>query len=79
MEVRALSARKGSVAVGGLIAGWSRIRLVFPLATSGYCAIHWLIAHNFSFYIMSGALVFGAVAAMAAAWLSDWFSPSSST
>jgi hypothetical protein len=70
---------KGSETSGKLIARWSRVRFVFPLATSGYCAIHWLIAHNFSFYIMSGALVVGAVSAMAAAWLTDWFSPSSST
>ena len=79
MEVSELLRQKGSETAGKLIARWSRFRFVFPLATSGYCAIHWVIAHNISFYIMSGALVFGVVAAMAAAWVSDWISAPSST
>jgi hypothetical protein len=60
------------------IAKLSRFKIVFTLSSSGYCAIHWLVVHNFSIYVFPGALVFGVVATMAVAWLSDWFSPSSS-
>ena len=55
-----------------LIARLSRFKLVFPVASAGYCAIHWLAVHNFSSYVFGGALVFGAVAAMAVAWLSSF-------
>ena len=79
MEVSELLRQKGSETAGKLIARWSRFRVGFPHATSGDSAIHWLIAQNISIYIMSGALVFGAVAAMAAAWVSDWISAPSST
>jgi hypothetical protein len=60
------------------IAKLSRFKIVFTLSSSGYCAIHWLVVHNFSIYVFPGALVFGAVATMAVAWLSDWFPSSSS-
>jgi hypothetical protein len=78
MEVSELLRRMGPEGAGGLIARLGRFRFVFPLASSGYCAVHWLIAHSFSFYILSGALVFGAIAGVAVAWLSDWFSAPSS-
>lgn len=61
-----------------LVANLSRFKIVFTLSSSGYCAIHWLVAHNFSTYMLSGALVFGAMVAMAVAWLSDRFHSSSS-
>jgi hypothetical protein len=61
-----------------LVAKLSRFKIVFTLSSSGYCAIHWLVAHNFSTYMLSGALVFGAMVAMAVAWLSDRFHSSSS-
>ena len=79
MEVSESLKRKVSVGASKLIARLSRFKFVFSIATSGYCAIHWLVTHNFSFYIISGALVFGAMAAMTAAWLSDWFAAPSST
>ena len=50
-----------------LIARLGRFRFVFPLSSAGYCAIHWLTTHHFSFYLLSGALVFGAAAATAVA------------
>ena len=74
MDVSERLRRIGPASASGVIAGVSRARFVWPLASSGYCAVHWVIAHSFSFYILSGALVFGAMAAVAVAWLSDWFS-----
>jgi hypothetical protein len=58
----------------------SRSGIVFTLSSSGYCAIHWLSTHNFSIYVLSGALAVG-TAAVAIAWLLDWLwsSRSSST
>jgi hypothetical protein len=52
-----------------LIAKLSTFNFVFTLSSFGYCAIHWLLTHSFSTYVFSGALVFGAMAAMAVAWL----------
>lgn len=62
-----------------LIAKLSRFKSVFMLSSLVYCSIHWLVIHNFSIYVFSGALVIGTVATMAVAWLSTWFSSSSST
>jgi hypothetical protein len=59
------------------IAKLSNLKTVFTLSSSGYCAIHWLVVHNFSIYVLSGALVFGAMVAMTVALLSSWFSSSS--
>jgi hypothetical protein len=74
MDVSERLRRMGPVGASGLIARLGRFKFVFPLASSGYCAVHWLLAHSFSFYILSGALAFGAIAAVAVAWLSDRFS-----
>jgi hypothetical protein len=72
MEV-SKSATQGTAANARiLIARLSRFRFIFPLSSAGYCAIHWLAAHNFSSYVFGGALVFGAIAAMAVAWLSSF-------
>jgi hypothetical protein len=48
----------------------SRLKIAFTLASSTYCAIHWLLVHDFSVYVFSAALGFGAVAATLVAWLS---------
>ena len=47
------------------------LKTVFSLSSAGYCAIHWLVVHNFSSHVFLGALVFGAMAAVVVAWLSD--------
>ena len=49
-----------------------RLKIVFTLSSSVYCAVHWLVTHDFSIYVLSGALVFGVVAATAVAWISFW-------
>jgi hypothetical protein len=54
-----------------LVAKLSRFKFVFPLSSAGFCAIHWLALHNFSSHVFWGALVFGVMAAVAVAWLSD--------
>ena len=46
------------------------LKIVFTLSSSTYCAIHWLLVHNFSVYVLSAALGFGAIAATLVAWLS---------
>jgi hypothetical protein len=72
MEVRK-SLRYGTMAnVRNLIDKLSKFRIVFTLSSFGYCAIHWLVVHNFSAYVFSGALVFGAMTATVAAWLSNF-------
>ncbi len=62
-----------------LISKLSGLKFVFTLSSSGYCAIHWLVTHSLSIYVFSGALLFGAVATIAAACLAAWWPPSSST
>jgi hypothetical protein len=82
MAVSELPRGKVSAGASRLIAKASRFRFVFTLSSSAYCAIHWLVTHSFSIYMFSGALLFGVIAtmaAMAAMWLSDWFSTPSST
>jgi hypothetical protein len=59
-----------------LVAKLSRFKTVFTVSSIAYCAVHWLLIHTFSIYMLSGALVFGAVAAMSIAWLFSWFSSS---
>jgi hypothetical protein len=71
MGVSELLRQRPMVNVRRLIAKLSTLKIVFTLSSSGYCAIHWLLTHSFSTYVFSGALVFGAVAAMAVAWLSN--------
>jgi hypothetical protein len=55
----------------------SRLKIAFTLASSTYCAIHWLLVHNFSVYVFSAALGFGAIVATLVAWLSGPVSSSS--
>lgn len=72
MEVSKSPRQGAMVSARRLIARLSRFKFVCPLSSAGYCAIHWLAVHNFSSYVLGGALVFGAVAAMAVAWLSSF-------
>jgi hypothetical protein len=51
-----------------------KLKLAFTISSFGYCAVHWLFFHGFSIYVFSTALAVGAVAAMAVARLSHWFS-----
>jgi hypothetical protein len=56
-----------------LACGLSKFRKVqtaFTIATSLFCALHWLISHRFSLYMIPGALVVGTVAAMLTWWFS---------
>ena len=71
MEMSTSPRQSMAVNARRLIAKLSRFKSVFALSSAGYCAIHWLVAHNFSSHVFLGALVFGAMAAVAVAWLSD--------
>jgi hypothetical protein len=53
----------------------TRARAVFTLFFSVFCAVHWVVVHHFSIYLVPGAILFGAVAGMLTLWFSD--SPSS--
>jgi hypothetical protein len=55
----------------------SRPKVMFTLSSSGYCAVHSLVIHNFSIYVFSGSLIFGAIAAIVVTWLSNRLSSSS--
>jgi hypothetical protein len=69
--------RSALVNVGRVIAKLSKFRIMFTLSSSLYCLTHWLmVTHSFSIYVLSSALVFGAIAATAVSWLSDRFSSS---
>lgn len=72
MEVSTSPRQSVVVNARRLIAKLSRFKMVFPLSSAGYCAIHWLFVHNFSSHVFWGALVFGAMGAVAVACLSDF-------
>jgi hypothetical protein len=74
MEPRKLLKQRALVDARRLIAALSRPKGMFTLSSSGYCAIHSLVIHDFSIYVFAGGLVFGAIAAMVVAWLSNRFS-----
>jgi hypothetical protein len=78
MEERELPSQRALMATRRLIASLSRPKVMFTLSSSGYCAIHSLVIHDFSIYVFSGGLVFGAMTSMVVAWLSHRFSSSSS-
>jgi hypothetical protein len=71
MEVSKSPGQGAMISSRRLIARLSRFQFAFPLLSAGYCLIHWLAAHNFSSYVFGGALIFGAIAAMAVGWLSN--------
>ena len=70
MEV-STSPRQSMVVNARRLIAMSRFKTVFSLSSAGYCAIHWLVVRNFSSHVFLGALVFGAMAAVVVAWLSD--------
>jgi len=72
MEVSTSPRQSVVVSTRRLIAKLSRFKMVLPLSSAGYCAIHWLIVHNFSSHVLWGALIFGAMVAVAVAWLADF-------
>ena len=59
-----------------LIDKFSKFKMVFTLSSLFYCSIHWLVIHDVSIYVFSGALVVGAAVTMTVASLSAWFSSS---
>jgi hypothetical protein len=77
MQARELIKQRSLVEARRLIDTLSRPKVMFTLSSSGYCAIHSLVIHDFSIYVFSGGLIFGALAAMVVAWLSSRLSSSS--
>ena len=71
MQARELIKQGALVESKRLIAALSRPKVMFTLSSAGYCAIHSLVIHDFSIYVFSGGLVFGAIAATVVAWLSS--------
>jgi hypothetical protein len=58
--------------LGGARRSITKLSSMFTLSTSAYCALHWLALHHFSIYVLLGAMVFGTIATVIVAWLSDW-------
>lgn len=77
MEERKSLNQRALVIARRLIATLSRPKIMFTLSTTGYCAIHSLVIRDFSIYVFSGGLVFGAIASMVVAWLTRRFASSS--
>jgi hypothetical protein len=77
MKTRKLLKQRALVGARKLIDTLSRPKVMFTLSSSGYCAIHSLVIHDFSIYVFSGSLIFGAIAAIVVTWLSNRLSPSS--
>lgn len=73
MEVNNWMNSRPMLKTRGVVARLSHLKLMFTLSSTGYCAVHWLFAHNFSTYVFAGALVFGALVTTAVAWLAKWF------
>ena len=48
----------------------TKVKAAFTVGSSLFCALHWLISHRFSLYIVPGALAAGAAAAMLTWWFS---------
>ena len=59
--------------LGGARRSITKLSSMFTLSTSAYCAIHWLVLHHFSIYVLLGAMVFGTMATAIVAWFSDLF------
>jgi hypothetical protein len=77
MKARGLFKQRALLQAGKLMDTLSRPKVMFTLASAGYCAIHSLFIHDFSIYVFSGSLVFGAIAARLVSWLSHRLSSSS--
>jgi hypothetical protein len=76
MKARKPLIQRALVEARRLIDTLSRPKVMFTLSSSGYCAIHSLVIHDFSIYVFSGSLVFGAIAAIVVAWFSNRLSSS---
>jgi hypothetical protein len=50
---------------------FSEVKTVFTIAASLFCALHWLISHRLSVYMIPGALAAGAAAATLTWWFSN--------
>jgi hypothetical protein len=70
MEVGNLLGQKLTANARSMIDKLGKFKIAFTLSSSSYCAIHWLVSHNFSTSVFSRALVFGAISAMAVVWFS---------
>jgi hypothetical protein len=77
MKARKPLKQRALVGARKLIDTLSRPKVMFTLSSSAYCAIHSLVIHDFSVYVFSGSMVFGAIAAIVVTWLSNRLSPSS--
>ena len=55
---------------GWIISKVTRARAVFTVFFSAFCAVHWLIVHSFSIYLVPGAVLFGTIAALLTIWFS---------
>src|ERR1700722_19401284 len=44
---------------GGARRSITKLSSMFTLSTSAYCAVHWLVLHHFSIYVLLGAVFFG--------------------
>jgi hypothetical protein len=76
MKMTELLKQKSQTSVGPFISRLGKFKTAFTVSSLLYCAVHWLSSHNFSVYVFSAALVFGALVATAVAGLSQWFSRS---
>ena len=77
MKTRNPLRQRALVEATRLVDTLSRPKVIFTLSSSGYCAIHSLVIHDFSIYVFSGSLVFGAIAAIVVTWFSNRLSSSS--
>jgi membrane protein DedA with SNARE-associated domain len=59
-----------------LVSRVGEVRVVFTVASLGYCLVNWIAIRGPSISVFLGALVFGAVAALVAAWVWRWLSSS---
>jgi hypothetical protein len=56
----------------------SGAKTAFTFFSSAFCAVHWLITHEISIYLLPGAVLFGVIATTFTIWFFDPPSTSSS-
>jgi hypothetical protein len=49
--------------------GGAKMALTF--FSSAFCAVHWLITHEISIYLLPGAVLFGVIATTLTVWFLD--------
>lgn len=76
MELSGLLSHRHMANGKKVITHLGRVKLAFTISSLGYCAVHWVIFHGFSAYVISGAVVFGAFTATLVARISSWLSSS---